>query len=73
MSEGMGECAFVCVCSFSTLPNLSHQVAIALELHTRADRFGVLIDSAEALQALCEQTPARPWSVWLEVDCGYHR
>lgn len=54
-------------------PLAPNKIAAALALHEHVAVFGVMVDSAAAVDALWEAAPTRPWNVWLKLDCGYHR
>ena len=64
------------------VPLTPDKIADAVALHTRLDAFHVMVDHPEHVAALLREPtlastasagPHRPLSVFVSVDCGYHR
>ena len=76
----LAEVGFFCNGGFDDIlyavPITPDKFVDAMALNNKMEKFAILVDSLEMIQALLHfSNPkhVKPWHIWVMVDCGYHR
>ena len=52
---------------------MQDKLSRAAALHHKLSKFYILVDNIHTLADVSAYPVAKPWSIWIKLDCGNHR